>query len=145
MATVSLTRRVSFRASHRYRRPDWSDATNEAVFGHRAPQEYHAHNYVCDVTVSGPVDAATGMIVDLRILDLALRTEVVDRLDGRNLNIDVPEFRDGGQIPTGENLAALIASLVQRALEQGGAHVPVTQVTVAEDPALSATWRASIP
>jgi 6-pyruvoyltetrahydropterin/6-carboxytetrahydropterin synthase len=145
MATVSLTRRVSFRASHRYRRADWSDAKNEAVFGHRALQEYHSHSYVCDVTVSGPVDETTGMIVDLRILDGALRTEIVERLDGRNLNTDVPEFSDGGQIPTGENLATLIASLVQRALEQGGVHVPVTQVTVAEEPTLSATWRDAAP
>jgi 6-pyruvoyltetrahydropterin/6-carboxytetrahydropterin synthase len=145
MAMVSLTRRVSFSASHRYRRPDWSDAKNEAVFGDRALQEYHSHRYLCDVTVSGPVDEGTGMIVDLRILDRVLRTEVVERFDGGNLNLDVPEFRDGGQVPTGENLAALIASLVQRALELGGAHVPVTQVTVAEDPTLSATWRAAVP
>ncbi|HVT39163.1 MAG TPA: 6-carboxytetrahydropterin synthase [Gemmatimonadaceae bacterium] len=145
MAMVSLTRRVSFRASHRYRRADWSNAKNETVFGPRALQEYHSHSYVCDVTVSGPVNKDTGMIVDLRILDGALRTEVVERLDGRNLNIDVPEFCDGAQIPTGENLATLIASLVQRALDRDGAHVPVTQVTVAEDATLSATWRAGGP
>ena len=140
MGAVSLTRRVTFSAAHRYRRPDWDDARNEAVFGACAREQYHGHTYACAVTVSGPVDESTGMLVDLRLFDQALRTEVVDRFDHRNLNIDVPEFADGRQIPTGENLAALIAAHVQRAL---GDRPVVTEVTVAEDPTLSATWRVT--
>jgi 6-pyruvoyltetrahydropterin/6-carboxytetrahydropterin synthase len=135
---VSLTRRVSFSAAHRYRRAEWDDAKNEEVFGQCARKEYHGHTYTCDVTVSGPVDATTGMIVDLRLLDAALRTEVTERFDHRNLNTDVGEFGEGKQIPTGENLARLIAQSVQRAL---GAAAQVTEVVVAEDPTLSAKWR----
>jgi 6-pyruvoyltetrahydropterin/6-carboxytetrahydropterin synthase len=138
--TVALTRRVTFEAAHRYRRPEWDDAKNEAVFGECARAEYHGHHYICDVTVSGTVDATTGMIVDLRALDSALRREVVERFDRKTLNVVVPEFADGKEIPTGENLARLIARDVQRAL---GSAPKVTAVTVAENRTLSATWRAS--
>jgi 6-pyruvoyltetrahydropterin/6-carboxytetrahydropterin synthase len=137
---ASLTRRVSFSAAHRYRRPEWDDAKNEAVFGLCARKQYHGHTYTCDVTVSGPIDDTTGMIVDLRKLDDALRIEVVDRFDHHNLNTDIAEFGEGKLIPTGENLARLIAQNVQRAL---GAAATVTEVVVAEDRTLSATWRSS--
>ena len=140
MHAASLTRRVSFSATHRYRRPEWDDAKNEAVFGSCARLEHHGHTYTCDVTVGGPVDETTGMVVDLRELDRALRTEVVERFDHRNLNSDIAEFAEGRLIPTGENLARLIAESVQRAL---GAAAVVSQVTVAEDATLSATWRSS--
>jgi 6-pyruvoyltetrahydropterin/6-carboxytetrahydropterin synthase len=139
MHGASLTRRVSFSAAHRYRRAEWDDAKNEAVFGLCAREQYHGHTYTCDVTVSGPIDGTTGMIVDLRKLDGALRVEVVERLDHHNLNTDIAEFGEGKQIPTGENLARLIAQNVQRAL---GDAATVTEVVVAEDATLSATWRS---
>jgi 6-pyruvoyltetrahydropterin/6-carboxytetrahydropterin synthase len=140
---ASLTRRVTFSAAHRYRRPEWDDAKNEEAFGLCARKQYHSHTYTCDVTVSGPVDALTGMVVDLRALDRALRTDVVERFDHRNLNTDVAEFGDGKQIPTGENLARLIAETVQRSLGSLGSLALVSAVTVAEDATLSATWRAA--
>jgi 6-pyruvoyltetrahydropterin/6-carboxytetrahydropterin synthase len=135
---ASLTRRVSFSATHRYWRPEWDDARNTEVFGSCATRAYHGHTYTCDVTVSGPLDETTGMVVDLGALDSVLRREVVDRFDQRCLNTDVAEFVDGGQVPTGENLARLVARSVQAAL---GARVAVSRVTVAEDATLSATWR----
>ena len=138
MHEASLTRRVTFSAVHRYRRPEWDDAKNEAVFGHCARKQHHGHTYSCDVTVSGPVDEATGMVADLRELDRVLQAEVVARFDHRNLNTDIGEFAEGKQIPTGENLARLIATTVQRAL---GSTATVSAVTVAEDATLSATWR----
>jgi 6-pyruvoyltetrahydropterin/6-carboxytetrahydropterin synthase len=136
--SASLTRRVSFSATHRYWRPEWDDARNAVVFGSCATRAYHGHTYSCDVSVSGPLDETTGMVVDLATFDRALQSEVVDRLDQRCLNTDVAEFAHGRQIPTGENLARLIAQSVQSAL---GARVVVTRVTVAEDATLSATWR----
>jgi 6-pyruvoyltetrahydropterin/6-carboxytetrahydropterin synthase len=136
--SASLTRRVSFSAAHRYRRPEWSDEHNRAVFGDCARENYHGHNYACDVTVSGPIDPETGMIVDLGLLDRVLATEVRDRFDHRNINLDVPEFADGQLIPTGENLARVILGFVQAAL---GDRVRVTEVRVAEDTTLSATAR----
>ena len=138
MGTAFLTRRVSFAAAHRYRRPEWSDAKNEELFGLCARPHYHGHSYMCDVTVTGPIDETTGMLIDLRLIDLVLAAEVVDRFDHRNLNTDVPEFAEGMLIPTSENLARLIARRVQTVL---GSRAPVTEVVVHESPTLSATWR----
>lgn len=139
MPTASLTRRVTFAAAHRYRRPEWDEATNVAVFGPCARLNYHGHSYTCDVTVAGPIDATTGMLVDLAALDRVLAAEVGDRFDHRNINLDVPEFADGGLVPTGENLARFIFERVQQALHEKG--VTVTDVTVAEDAMLRATYR----
>ncbi len=132
-----LTRRVSFAAAHRYRLPDWSDERNAEVFGLCARPNYHGHSYVCEVTVRGELDETTGMIVDLARLDRALATEVRDRFDHRNINLDVPEFADGHLVPTGENLARFIFERVQRAL---GSTAAVTAVTIAEDETLRVTY-----
>jgi 6-pyruvoyltetrahydropterin/6-carboxytetrahydropterin synthase len=132
-----LTRRVSFAAAHRYRVPQWSDERNAEVFGLCARPNYHGHTYVCDVTVRGELDETTGMIVDLAEVDRVLATEVRDRFDHRNINLDVPEFADGRLVPTGENLARFIFERVQRAL---GAGATVTAVTIAEDDTLRVTY-----
>jgi 6-pyruvoyltetrahydropterin/6-carboxytetrahydropterin synthase len=132
-----LTRRVSFAAAHRYRRPDWSDDRNARTFGACARPNYHGHSYTCDITVRGDVDPATGMVVDLAVLDRVLDAEVRQRFDHRNINLEVPEFADGQLIPTGEELARFICQRVQAAL--GGA-ARVERVTVAEDSTLSASY-----
>jgi 6-pyruvoyltetrahydropterin/6-carboxytetrahydropterin synthase len=137
MPLASLTRRVTFAAAHRYRRPDWSDEKNLEVFGSCSRPSYHGHNYACEVTVSGEIDPETGFVVDLGSLDAILREEVSDRFDHRNINSDVPEFADGKLIPSGENLARFIFERVQARL---GARASVTTVTVAEDATLSATY-----
>ena len=137
MARLSLTRRVRFAAAHRYRRPEWDDARNAAVFGLCSRESFHGHTYECDVTVTGALDAQTGFVADLGALDDILKRVVGDRLDHRNLNVDVPEFAEGKDIPSGENLARWIADRVQQALP---AAVTVTRVVVREDPSLWATW-----
>jgi 6-pyruvoyltetrahydropterin/6-carboxytetrahydropterin synthase len=133
-----LTRRISFAAAHRYCRPDWSAERNEKTFGLCARENYHGHSYTCDVTVSGPIDRETGMIIDLAQLDRVLTTEVRERFDHRNINLDVPEFADGKRIPTGEELARFIFDHVQAAL---GNAVRVEEVIVAEDATLNASYR----
>jgi 6-pyruvoyltetrahydropterin/6-carboxytetrahydropterin synthase len=138
VAFAELTRRVTFAAAHRYRRPEWDDARNEATFGLCARPSFHGHSYSCDVTVRGAIDEATGFVVDLGALDAVLAREVRDRFDHRNINLDVPEFAEGRLVPTGENLARFILERVQAGL---GAAATVTQVTVAEDATLSATYR----
>jgi 6-pyruvoyltetrahydropterin/6-carboxytetrahydropterin synthase len=139
MPHAELTRRVAFAAAHRYRRPEWDDARNEATFGLCARPSFHGHSYTCDVTVRGEIDPTTGFVVDLGALDRVLTAEVRERFDHRNINLDVPEFADGRLVPTGENLARFILERVQAAL---GAGVVVVQVTVAEDATLSATYRS---
>jgi len=132
-----LTRRVSFAAAHRYRIAEWSDERNTTVFGACARPNYHGHSYVCDVTVTGEIDPVTGFIVDLGLLDAVLEREVRVRFDHANINLDVPEFADGGLMPTGEELARFICQRVQGAL---GARARVTRVTVAEDATLGAAF-----
>ena len=111
-----LTRRVTFAAAHRYRIAEWSDERNAAVFGACARPNFHGHSYVCDVTVTGAIDPVTGFIVDLGVLDDVLQREVRSRFDHANINLDVPEFGDGGLMPTGEELARFIYQQVQHAL-----------------------------
>ncbi|HZF68062.1 MAG TPA: 6-carboxytetrahydropterin synthase [Gemmatirosa sp.] len=139
---ASLTRRVTFAAAHRYRRPEWSDERNAQVFGACARPSFHGHSYVCHVTVRGPVDRETGFCVDLALLDRVLHEEVRERFDHRNLNVDVPEFADGLLVPTGENLALHVCARVQGRLDTAlGAGAPrVTRVQVAEDETLSVTY-----
>jgi len=138
MPRAYLTRRVSFAAAHRYRRPEWSDERNEQVFGLCARESYHGHNYVCEVTVAGDVDSLTGFIMDLSELDRILDDEVKTRFDHRNINLDVAEFADGALVPSGENLAQFIFGRVSARLPAG---VELREVRIAEDRTLSASYR----
>ncbi|MGV3707313.1 MAG: 6-pyruvoyl trahydropterin synthase family protein [Gemmatimonas sp.] len=142
MPRSSLTRRLQFSAAHRYRRAEWTDAENRAVFGACAHEHYHGHTYTCDVTVSGPIDEETGFVVDLGFFDEVLDREVKQRFDHRNINLDVPEFGDGRLIPTGENIARFIAERVQLALVRVSARV--IRVQVAEDATLSSSYEPDL-
>ena len=133
-----LTRRLTFAAAHRYRRPEWSAERNAEVFGLCARELFHGHTYTCTVTVTGQVDPTTGMVVDLGTLDRVLATEVRDRFDHRNINLEVPEFAEGKRVPTGEELSRFIFDRVQVAL---GDAASVVEVTLAEDDTLSASFR----
>jgi 6-pyruvoyltetrahydropterin/6-carboxytetrahydropterin synthase len=138
MASAFLTRRITFAAAHRYRRPEWSDEENERVFGLCARPNYHGHSYTCEITVRGEIDPRTGMLIDVAKLDGVLALEVRDRFDHRNINVDVAEFAEGKLIPTGENLARFIYERVRAALEGG---IDVTEVMVAEDSNLRCSYR----
>ncbi len=98
---VRITRRATFAAAHVLCRPDWSDERNREVFG--ACVSEHGHNYVIEVTVGGPVDPETGMVVNLRHVDSVLRRFFVDAVDHKHLNRDVEFLRD--VMPTAENIA----------------------------------------
>ena len=137
MPSASLTRRISFSAAHRYSRPEWSDEKNASTFGACAWPNFHGHTYVCDITVSAPIDDKTGFVVDLCVLDRILKKEVMDRFDHRNINLDVAEFADGKLVPTGENLARYIFERFEKELPKPA---KVMRVTVGEDDSLSATY-----
>jgi 6-pyruvoyltetrahydropterin/6-carboxytetrahydropterin synthase len=98
---VHVTRKFAFSAAHRYWRPEWSDAENARVFGQLTV--VHGHNYTLEVTLTGRVDAATGMVMDLSELKRLVGDAVVSRFDHADLNQD-PLFA-GGVVPTTENLA----------------------------------------
>jgi 6-pyruvoyltetrahydropterin/6-carboxytetrahydropterin synthase len=103
MPTSYLTRVVEFTATHRIRRPDWPAERNAREFGKAADD--HPHRYQVRVTVNGRLAAKEGGVVSLVALDRLLAEEITGPLDGRHVNRDIPEFRDGGLLPTGEALA----------------------------------------
>lgn len=102
MPKLLVTRRVRFNAAHRVHNPALSDAENAALFGKCNNPNWHGHNYTLDVSVEGDVDPVTGYVVDLaKVRDVAER-ELLELVDHRNLNLDVPFLE--GIIPTSENI-----------------------------------------
>jgi len=106
MSRVRVTRRVHFSAAHRLGRSDWSHERNREVFGDCANPNWHGHNYELDVTVEGPVDPATGFVLDLKELRSLVEERVVADVDHRNLNLDVAWM--AGVNPTTEHLVVAI-------------------------------------
>ena len=131
---VRLERRFRFSASHLYRRPDWSEEENRARFGKCANLPGHGHNYRLFVTVEGEVDPRTGFIIDLGHLDSSVTGKVIDRLDHQHLNAALPEFGEGGKIPSSENLILWILSQLQ--------DLPLVKLRLEEDEDLAAEWLA---
>src|SRR5574337_2212304 len=105
MPTVLLTKRIEFAAAHRYIRPEWDEAKNRAAFGRCYNPPAHGHNYLLEVTVSGEIDPRTGMVVNLFDLKRVL-LDVIDEFDHKNLNLDMPYFKE--RIPTSENFAHVL-------------------------------------
>ncbi len=101
-----LTRKAEFSASHVCSNPDWSEAENRAAYGTNANPNGHGHNYVIEVTLEGDPDPVTGMVFDLRELKEIINEEVVDPMDHRFLNCEVPPFNNPKSriVPTTENL-----------------------------------------
>jgi 6-pyruvoyltetrahydropterin/6-carboxytetrahydropterin synthase len=106
-----LTRRYMFSASHRLHSPQLSDDENRATYGKCNNPHGHGHNYMLEVTVSGAVDQATGMVCNLVDLDGLVEKEILERFDLQNLNT-LPEFKD--LVPTTESLSIVIYEIMQR-------------------------------
>lgn len=102
MSTVYLTRREHFNAAHKLYNPNWSKEQNEQVFGKCANENWHGHNFELFVTVKGSPSAETGFVVDAKLLSKIINTYVIEVLDHRNLNIDIPFM--SGKICSIENL-----------------------------------------
>lgn len=106
MPVVTVARHVHFNAAHRLHNPALSDEENRRVFGPCNNPNYHGHNYELEVAVEGEIDPATGYVADLGIIKRLVKEHVVNRLDHKNLNLDVAEFADRN--PTAENIAVVI-------------------------------------
>jgi len=102
MPIVTVTRRLRFNAAHRIHNPALSDDENAALFGKCNNPNWHGHNYVLEVAVEGPIDVRTGYVIDLGVLRAIVQREVIDRVDHRNMNLDVDFMR--GINPTAENI-----------------------------------------
>jgi 6-pyruvoyltetrahydropterin/6-carboxytetrahydropterin synthase len=103
---VQVSRKAHFNAAHRLYRPDWDAEKNTRVFGKCSNPHFHGHNYELIVSVTGSIDPRTGFVIDMKDLKDLIRQEVEDAFDHKNLNEEVPEFRDLN--PTAENIAVVI-------------------------------------
>jgi len=100
---VALSRRYRFAASHRLHNPKLDAEENRRLYGKCNSPYGHGHNYVVEVTFTGPVEPATGMIANLGELDPFVEREIIEPFDHKYLNEEVAEFRN--RVPTTENLA----------------------------------------
>ena len=103
---ITVHRKAHFNAAHRLYRKDWSDDKNLQVFGKCSNPNYHGHNYELIVSVTGNPDPETGFVMDLKILKDLIEEEVEEAFDHKNLNLEVPEFKELN--PTAENIAVVI-------------------------------------
>lgn len=103
---VKVSRQAHFNAAHRLYRKDWTDEQNQEIFGLCNNPNFHGHNYELIVSVTGEIDPDTGYVMDMKVLKDLIKAEVEEAFDHKNLNIEVPDFKD--LIPTAENIAVVI-------------------------------------
>lgn len=112
---ISAFRRAHFNAAHRLHNPNWSDEKNKEIFGLCNNPLFHGHNYELEVKVTGEVDAETGYLIDLKYLSDLIKEEVELRLDHKNLNLEVAEFKNLN--PTAENICYVIWTILRAKLD----------------------------
>ncbi len=108
---ISVYRKEHFNAAHRLHNPGLTDEENARIYGKCNNPNYHGHNYELVVKVTGLINETTGFLIDTKELSNVMKEMVVDRFDHKNLNLDVPEFKD--VIPTAENMARVIYRLLR--------------------------------
>ena len=116
---IYLTRRYRFSAGHRLHSDALNAEENRRVYGKCNNPNGHGHNYALEVTVGGSIDPATGMVIDLVTMDGIVSAQVIEKLDHKNLNLDMENFRT--QVPTTENVCHEIYRLLRDPLEKAGA------------------------
>ncbi len=112
-----LTRRESFSASHRLWNPNLTEARNTELFDKCANPNGHGHNYVLEVTVAGEVLSESGYVIDLKKLKAIIRTEIIQYVDHKHLNLDVEFLK--GILPTAENLARVFWRVLEPKITDG--------------------------
>lgn len=112
---VSVFRKAHFNAAHRLYNPDWSNEKNREVFGKCSNEHYHGHNYNLEVRITGEIDPETGYVMDMKELADIIKTNVEDKFDHRNLNLDTEEFKNLN--PTAENIAVVIFNILREKID----------------------------
>lgn len=120
MPTVYVTRKTHFNAAHRLHNPEKSDAWNRETFGPCNSPHFHGHNYNMEVVVAGEPDPERGYVIDLSDLKRIIQERVIDRVDHKNLNLDV-DFMDG-VMPSTENFVVAIWEQLEGHLPSGRLH-----------------------
>lgn len=111
---VSVCRKAHFNAAHRLHNPAFSEQENQTLFGKCNNPNFHGHNYTLEVWVKGQIDPQTGYVIDLKILKDLIETEVENRFDHKNLNLDTAEFKNLN--PTAENICVVCWKLIRTKL-----------------------------
>src|SRR5690606_1557748 len=114
--SLTVYRKAHFNAAHRLFKKEWDDAKNFNVFGKCSNPNYHGHNYELEVGVTVEIDSETGFLMDLKILSKIIKEEVEDPFDHKNLNIEVPEFKELN--PTVENIAVVIWNKIRKRIDE---------------------------
>jgi 6-pyruvoyltetrahydropterin/6-carboxytetrahydropterin synthase len=116
MNKVSVYRREHFNAAHRLHNPAWDEEKNDSVFGKCNNPNFHGHNYELEVKLTGEPSAETGFVIDLKHLSEIINETVIEKLDHKNLNLDVPEFAHLN--PTAENIAIVIYNILRDEIDE---------------------------
>lgn len=112
---VTVSRKAHFNSAHRLYRKDWSDEKNNQIFGKCNNPNFHGHNYDLTASVTGEIDQETGFVMDVKILSDLIKSEIENSFDHKNLNLDVPDFKDLN--PTAENIAVVIWSKLRKHID----------------------------
>jgi len=113
---ITVHRKAHFNAAHRLYRADFTDEENANTFGKCSNPYYHGHNYELIVGVTGTIDPETGFVMDMKVLKDLIKTEVEDALDHKNLNEEVPEFKNLN--PTAENIVVVIWNKLRKHIKK---------------------------
>ena len=113
---VAVYRKEHFNAAHRLNNSLWTDEQNAEVFGKCNNKNFHGHNYELIVKVVGIPNLQTGYVLDMKLLSDVIKTEILDRFDHKNLNLDTQEFKNIN--PTAENIAIVIYNLLKAKLDK---------------------------
>ncbi len=111
-----MLRKEHFNAAHRLHNPEWTEEENARIFGKCNNPNYHGHNYDLIVRLSGEVDPETGYVFDTKVLSDLIKKYVLDKLDHKNLNLDVEEFKT--QNPSAENIAIVIYDILREKISE---------------------------
>ena len=118
MKTVYITRRETFNAAHKLYREDWSAEKNDEVFGKCSNHNWHGHNFTIFVTVKGIPNPDTGFVINLKDLSQIIKDEVVEPLDHKNLNLDVPFLK--GLLASTENVVIQVWERIKEPIAKAG-------------------------
>lgn len=112
---VSIYRKEHFNAAHRLFNPNWSDETNNQVFGKCNNPSFHGHNYELVVQLKGEIDPDTGYVYDMKVLSEMIKKCVLNKFDHKNLNLDTDEFKHLN--PSAENIAVVIWNILREKID----------------------------
>lgn len=112
---LRVTRKAHFNAAHRLHNPKWDEKRNLEIFGKCNNPNYHGHNYQLEVSVDGEVDPETGYVIDTKILAGLIKSEIEEKFDHKNLNLDTTEFKNLN--PTAENIVVVIWNKLRKKLD----------------------------